>query len=86
MAHFPPANAKEWCKVLEKLGFVPAERVGKGTHAYKYVHPERTTSDYKVQPDFLIVQHNMYKLASQRLIRELKFFGFSRKEVEKACK
>ncbi|MBU0619369.1 hypothetical protein KKD62_03990 [Patescibacteria group bacterium] len=81
---YPPANTKEWVKVLKRLGF-EERRVGKGKHAYKFTHPKRKTSDYRIQRNFIIIPHKIYPVLSKRIVAEITFFGFTTREIEKAC-
>jgi hypothetical protein len=84
MGSYPPQNQKQWCKILKKLGFIENNRVGIGGHAKKFYHPERHSSDFRVQPDFIIVQNKMYKQMSQKIIKELSYFDFTPKEIKES--
>jgi hypothetical protein len=85
MGSFPPDKTQHWLKVLKKLGFTEVQRIGKGKHAHKFIHPIRHTSDYRQQPDFIIIPHKMYKQLSVALVKELGFFGFSQPEIKRHC-
>lgn len=85
MGSFPPNTQKHWCRVLKKLGFLENNRVGTGGHAKKFFHPNKHSSDYRVQPDFIIIQSKMYKQMSQKIVKELKFFGYTREDIQKVC-
>ena len=82
MTSFPPNNCKKWCSLMEKLGFV---REAGGKHANKFKHPSRKTSDYKQQPDFIIIPHKIYKGMSCHIKKELNYFGFTDEEIKKGC-
>lgn len=85
MGSFPPQNQKHWCKVLKKLGFLENKRVGIGGHAKKFYHPEKHSTDFKVQPDFIIIQSNMYRQMSQKIVKELTYWGYTKKDIEECC-
>ncbi len=85
MGSFPPQTDKHWIRVLKKLGFEEQRRVGIGGHAKKFLHPTRNTSDYKVQPNFIIIQHQMHNLMSKRIVEELSYFGFTEADIKEKC-
>jgi hypothetical protein len=82
MSHFPPESCKEWRKILKKLNFYEVKRIGLGKHAHKFKHTTRTTSDYRVQPDFIIIPHKVYPALSAKIVKEVMFFGFSLDEIK----
>lgn len=82
---FPPNNAKEWKKVLKKLGFYEVRRVGKGKHAHKFKHPNKKPKDFRIQPNFIIIPHKIYPTLSANIVKEVVFFGFDIKKVESVC-
>jgi len=86
MGHFPPNNTKEWKKSLRKLGFFEVSRIGIGKHAHKFKHVSRKTSDYRIQRNFIIIPHKIYRTLSAKIVKEVMFFGFTLEEVKKACK
>lgn len=85
MGSYPPKNQKQWCRILKKLGFQENYRVGIGGHAKKFFHPEKHSSNYIIQPDFIIVQNKMYKQMSQRIVKELSYWGISKEDVQRCC-
>lgn len=85
MAHYPPANVKEWIRALNKLGF-EERRVGRGKHVNKFTHPIRYTQDSRIQRDFIIIPHKVYPVLSTHIVKGLMLFGFSLDEIRKACR
>lgn len=82
---YPPRDYKEWIRLLEKLGW-ENRRVGKGKHAYKYSHPTRKTKDFRIQRNFIIIPKKVYPVLSNRLVKELTFFGYTIEEIQEACR
>ena len=69
---------KELHKCLEKLGFYPEDN---NSSHIKYYHKDGKCGKYP----FLMIQVTRKKYdknASNRYIRELKMFGFTKKEIE----
>lgn len=85
MGSFPPQNQKHWIRVLKKLGFVENKRVGIGGHAKKFYHPGKNSNNYKEQPNFIIVQKNMYKQMSQKIVKELSYWDITPDEIDDCC-
>lgn len=85
MGSYPPQKAEHWIRVLKRLGFVKKDRIGKGKHANKFIHPARKTKNWKEQPNFIIIPHHVYEVMSEKIIKELSYFGFTEKEIEDCC-
>lgn len=75
-------GARELQKCLRKLGFLLKKTSSKSHSHLKYYHKDGKTGRYP----FFIIQDGKKEYgrnSCERYIQELKYFGFSKKEIEK---
>jgi len=82
MGSYPPSTHKHILRLLEKLGFVRARRVGKGKHI-KFVHPSRFS--LSGQRPFITVPTTIHPIMAKVIVKEIMRFGFSEKEIREKC-
>ena len=85
MAKVLPRKFKDLSKVLECLGFRLKVNSGRGGH-YKYTHPNRSPIVQNQRPFIMLPRHNFDHGKLNKIVKiELKYFGFSEKEIEDCC-
>ena len=86
MSDLPSFSSDDLEKALINLGFIVDKSKGKGGH-YKAKCP----AGIKLKPgqkSFIIIPHTkeIYEDLRNRILKEIKFFGFSREQFLKALK
>ena len=86
MSNIPSFSSKDLENTLKNLGFSIDKSAGKGGH-YK----AKCSNSIKIQPgqkSFIIIPHTkeIYEDLRNKIIREVKSFGFTKEEFLKALK
>ena len=82
MGSYPPRDHKQMLRLLNKLGFVRHQRVGKGKHI-KFEHPTLQPPS-GIRP-FITVPTNMHQVMSKLIIKEIMKFGIPEDEIKEKC-
>jgi len=86
MSKFPPDDRAALLKLLYCLGFIEKLKTGRKRHPIKLVHPLRKPSKTNCsdQPPFIIIPYKVNENQIRYVLKEVKCWGFSEKDMEKA--
>lgn len=79
-----PRSNKEIVSLLKSLGFKKKLGIGRSKHPQKYYHPTRRNKDLNDKP-FILVTHEYFDANGQRIMKKLRNWGFTKKEIEDKC-
>ena len=71
--------------ILKVLGFKKKLGTGRGNHPEKYYHPKRKNQNLEDKP-FVLITHEFFDANGQRLMKKLQNWGFTKQELEEACR